>query len=359
MKPYFRIISAAAIAAAILTGCDSSQRWTVNGTVADADGSTLMLEAPGRAGWYVMDSVRLLGNGSFSMSQPALQYPEVFRLTLDGRQIYFPVDSSETVTVTTSAAGFGSDYTLAGSVSAEMLAGVDKRVRQAAAGEDSLLKRDLSDILISDPSSIVAYYIVRKQIDGRPLFDPSRSADLRMIGAVANAYDQYRHDDPRTAQLKDIFLSNKRVSVGATSPRDTIYAAEVDLFDIKLYDKKGIEQSLIDVASKNKAVILNYTLYTADASPALNLQLAKAYDRFHDRGLEIYQVAADPDEYAWRQSAANLPWLTVYQTPVSPASNLLNYNVTVLPATFLIVNGEIRERIDDPAKIADAVAKVL
>lgn len=360
MKLSLHIISAAAVAAAILTGCDSSDRWTVNGTVADADGSTMLLEAPGRAGWYVMDSVKLLGNGSFSMSQPVVGHPEVFRLSLDGKQIYFPVDSTETVTVTTSSAGFGSDYTLAGSASADQLAEVDMRVRQAvAAGGDSLLKRDLGAMLISDPSSIVAYYIIRKQIGGKPIFDPANARDLRMIGAVANAYDQFRHDDPRTALLKDIFLSNKRSSRGVTAPTDTIYAAEVDLFDIKLYDVKGVERSLIDVASKNKAVILNYTLYTADASPALNLQLAKAYDRFHDSGLEIFQVAADPDEYAWRQSAANLPWIAVYQTPVSPASNLLNYNVTVLPATFLIVNGEIRERITDPTKIADAVAKAL
>ena len=361
MKLSFSIIPAAVLAAAILAGCSSTPSWTVNGTVADADGSTLLLEASGRAGWYVTDSVRLLGNGSFSLSQPAVANPEVFRLRLDGKEIYFPIDSTETVTGTTSAAGFGTDYTLTGSTTAEMLAHVDARVRQAAAtGADSILKRELSGMLIGDPSSVVAYYIVRKQIGGKPVFDPANPSDLRVIGAVANAYDQFRPNDPRTAQLKELFLAYKGlIRGGSAAPADTIYATEVPLFDIKLYDNKGVDQSLIDVASKHKAVLLNFTLYTADASPALNLQLAKAYDRFHDRGLEIYQVAADPDEYAWRQSAANLPWITVYQTPVSPASNLLNYNVRALPATFLIVDGEIRERITDPTKVADAVARVL
>lgn len=361
MKLSLSIIPAAMVAAAILAGCSGSPRWTVNGTVADADGATLMLEAPGRAGWYVADSVHLLGNGSFSISQPAVAYPEVFRLRLGDKEIYFPIDSTETVTVTTSASGFGTDYTLTGSASAEALALVDARVRQAAAtGADSLLKRELSGMLIGNPSSVVAYYIIRKQIGGKPVFDPANSSDLRVIGAVANAYDQFRPDDPRTAQLKDMFIAYRsRLRGAAPVAADTIYAAEIPLFDIKLYDNKGVDQSLVDVAAKNKAVLLNFTLYTAEASPALNLQLAKAYDRFHDRGLEIYQVAADPDEYAWRQSAANLPWVTVYQTPVSPASNLLNYNVTSLPATFLIVNGEIRERITDPTTVADAVARVL
>lgn len=361
MKLSIRIIPAAAMIAAILTGCTGSPRWTVNGTVADAAGSTLVLEAPGRTGaWYVMDSVSLSGNGSFAMGGDALTYPEVFRLTLGDKQIYFPIDSAETVTVTTTAAGFGSDYTLAGSASAEMLAHVDQRVRQSAsAGTDSLLKRELSGMLIGDPSGIVAYYIVRKQVEGRPIFDPANPSDLRIIGAVANAYDQFRPNDPRTAQLKDLFLSQKRAMLGTPVATDTIYADEVPLFDIKLYDNKGVEQSLVDVASKHKAVILNFTLYTAEASPAVNLQLAKAYDRFRDKGLEIYQVAADADEYAWRQSAANLPWITVYHTPVSPASNMMNYNVTALPATFLIVDGEIRERITDPALITDAVARAL
>jgi hypothetical protein len=264
------------------------------------------------------------------------------------------------LTLTATAAGFGSDYTLVGSDAAEMLAHVDQRVRQAgAAGVDSLLKRELSGMLIGDPSGIVAYYIVRKQINGKPIFDPANPSDLRVIGAVANAYDQYRPNDPRTIQLRNLFLAYKSKSRTNQMPTDTIYADEVKLFDIKLYDNKGKEQSLVNVASKHKAVLLNYTLYTAEASPALNVQLAKAYDRYRSAGLEIFQVAADADEYAWRQSAANLPWITVYQTPVSPASNLLNYNVTQLPATFLIVNGEIRERISDPSQIPAVVAKFL
>jgi predicted small secreted protein len=360
MKLSVRITSAIVVAASILTSCNHTPQWTVSGTVANADGSTMLLEAPGRMGWYVMDSVKLSGNGTFSLSEAAPEYPEVYRLSLGGREIYFPIDSIESLSITANADKFDTDYTLTGSANAELIAHVDQRVRQASAtGADSLLKRELSGMLLGDPSSVVAYYIIRKQLDGKMIFDPAKSSDLRVIGAVANAYDQFRPNDPRTTLLRETYLAYKRNANNTVTVTDTIYATETGLFDIKLYDNKGVEQSLVNVAGKNKVVILNFTLYTAEASQALNLQLAKAYEQYHGKGLEIYQVAADEDEYAWRQSAANLPWVTVHQTSVSPASHLRNYNVNVLPSTFLIVNGELRERISDPAKVAAAVARVI
>ena len=37
----------------------------------------------------------------------------------------------------------------------------------------------------------------------------------------------------------------------------------------------------------------------------------------------------------------------------------MRYNVTALPATFIINNGELVERIDDPTRIASSVARYL
>ena len=102
--------------------------------------------------------------------------------------------------------------------------------------------------------------------------------------------------------------------------------------------------------------MLNFTVYSAEQSPAFNLELAKIYEKRKAAGLEIYQVAIDEDEFQWKQSAKNLPWITVYNSPVTGAANLMSYNITTLPAIFIINRkGEIVERVEN---IADLDARL-
>ncbi|MDE6651333.1 MAG: thioredoxin family protein, partial [Paramuribaculum sp.] len=122
---------------------------------------------------------------------------------------------------------------------------------------------------------------------------------------------------------------------------------------------KGVKHSLNKVAEDNKVVLLSFTVYGAEASPAYNILLNKVYDNYSKSGLEIYQVSLDEDEYLWKQSAKNLPWITVYNSPADGVQALNNYNIQVLPTTYLIVNGELVERIADPAQINQIVAKYM
>ena len=47
-------------------------------------------------------------------------------------------------------------------------------------------------------------------------------------------------------------------------------------------------------------------------------------------------------------------------SPVHDATALQRYNVSTVPTTFIIDrNGQIAERVDDPAKIASTVAKYM
>ncbi len=361
----FTGICSAIIGMAAVSACSGSNEWKVDGNIEGADGQTMLLEASSNGRWYSIDSVKLKGSGQFAMSHPAAGYPDIYRLRLGDKTLYFPIDSIETVTVVTKADAFDREYTLAGSPAAEMLMNVDRRLMDVASrngigsiATDSLLKRELGGMLLGDPAGIVSYYIINKKIGGVSVFNPNDKRDLRIIGAVANAFNQNRPNDPRTAYLKNLFLS-KRAASSAT-PLDTIMAQEVPLFEIELFDNTGQSRSLRETASKGDVVLLSFTAYTSDISPAYNVELNKVYERFHNQGLEIYQVALDADEYQWRQSAKNLPWITVYNSSADGSANLLNYNVVSLPATFLIDrNGELRERITNPTEIASVVARYM
>lgn len=347
--------------ASILFSCNNKPEWKVDGRIEGADGQTMYVEASDNGRWYVLDSVELKGAGDFTVTAPASGYPDIYRLRLGDKSLYFPIDSIETVTVVSKAGAFDSDYTISGTDTAEKLMAVEKKLMDAVSKEgvqgiasDSILKRELSNLLLENPSGIVSYYIINKKISGVPVFNPENKSDLRLIGAVANAFDIKRPTDPRTNYLKNLYISNRRTY----SRPDTLVAPETSLIEVNLYDLKGKKHSLTEVASKNRVVLLNFTAYGDEYSPALNIELNKIYNKYHANGLEIYQIGFDGNEVSWRNTARNLPWVTVYNSDADGPFILRSYNIGALPATYLISNGEIRERVNE-TNLDQAVAKYM
>ena len=362
-----RAIAAAAITATMmLTGC-SDKNWQAEGTIAGGEGKSLVLEAPnGNGGWYPLDTVSTDKHGHFSVKGEPAGHPEVYRLSLDGKSVYFPIDSLETVTITAEAANFGTAYTLSGSEQAEKMQQINGMIAKTVSehGEEAVaydpeLKRALYETILRDPAGIVAYYTIFRRVGNTLIFNPQEKTDLRMIGAVANAFASQRPSDPRTAFLASVYLTNRKNS-GSFIPSDTIVAQEIKLPEIALLDRDGNRRSLSEVTSQGKVVILNFTAYAAENSPAFNLELAKIYDAHKAKGLEIYQVSLDNDEFLWKQSARNLPWITVYNSPKDGAETLMKYNVGRIPSTFIINrNGELVERVDDITHLPSAIARYL
>ena len=368
MKTSVRNLAIAAVTCMIsaLSSC-SDKKWQAEGTVTGAEGKELILEAPNNFGqWYALDTVKVNSDGKFKTRQIPAGHPEVYRLTLGKESLYFPIDSTETVTITADTSAYSNGYKLAGSTSAEKMQQINDLIYKVVAGQgeqavayDPELKRALAQLILSDPSGIVAYYTLFRRVGDTPLFNPEDRSDLKMIGAVANAFVSKRPNDPRTDYLSQLYLSSRR-SNGLRAATDTIVANEITLPEISLLDRNGKERSLTEEAAKGKVMILNFTAYGAENSPAINLELAKIYDANKDAGIEIYQVSVDNDEFVWRQAAANIPWIAVFNSPKHGAKNLMKYNVTNLPATFVINRrGELVERVDNITQLSSAVARYL
>lgn len=354
-------------AALLLTGC-SDKKWSAEGTIAGAAEKSVIIEAPNAAGqWYPLDTVTISNDGSFKVSGEAFGHPELLRMTIDSQSAYFPIDSIETVTINADAENFQATARLSGSTSAEkmqevndLIAKVINEKGESAVAADNNLKRELASIILRDPADIVAYYLMFHRVGGSLIFSPSDKTDLRIIGAVANAYAQNRPTDPRTEMLKQLYLSNRKAIMPATAVTDTVVANELKFPEINLMDETGKSRKLSDVASTGKVVVLCFTAYTAQGSGAVNVELNKVYSAYKAQGLEIYQVGIDDDEFQWKQSAKNLPWITVYNTPKDGAQSLLSYNVNALPAVFILNrNGDLVERVDDLSRLNTVVKRYL
>lgn len=353
--------------AAVAASCsENGSQWHLEGSINGlADGDNVILEGNNQGYWYVIDTISTGDDGSINYAGDAHGYPDVFRLRVGESSLYFPIDSVETVTIDATAPDIAANHRLSGTPQAVNLAKVDSMLTSSAASNgvkavvtDEKMKRELGQMILADPAGIVSYYIISKSVGGMPLFNPSETFDHRIIGAVANAYSTIRPDDPRTKYLTTLYLRNRKPSASANGAN--IEAQLIKAFEIDLFDQTGKRHSLLKLTESGHPVILSFTAYTADWSPAFNVELNKVYEKYRPNGLEIYQVSLDEDEYAWKQTAKNLPWITVLNNVADGGKVLSQYNVGALPTTFVFNReGDIVERVLDIADLDAAVARCL
>lgn len=347
---------------AMLVSC-SNNKFKVEGTVDGATDTTQMiLEMSSNGYWFPVDTVNIASNGAFSVAADAPEFPNIYRLRLGDKAICFPIDSLDHLTINTKVVAFATDYTVAGSEHAVQVMKIDKEALQMAGGKATpeqmkQWKHKLAEQIVADPSGIVAYYAINKYVDDKPLFDPLNDEDLRIIGAVANSFYTFRPNDPRTDYLVTVLTQGQQRRRAASAPTDTIEAEVASLIDIKLQDYTGTDHSLEQVAQKNRIVLLNFTIYQAEFSPVFNKLLNDIYTKYKSRGMEIYQVSLDTDNVFWSQAAKNLPWITVYEPQGQNSRTLGIYQVMGVPTTFVIVGGDIVERVEDGSKLEAAVAR--
>lgn len=355
-----------AAACSLLTSC-SEKGWGVEGKVANAPaGAKVAVEGFNAGMWYNIDSVEVASDGSFAYrSAVGSPYPDIYRVSFDGKSIYFPIDSLEVVSVVTNASDFDNGYTLAGSEMAEDMMKVDARIAAVVAQKgadgalsDSLLKRDLSTIINDDSTGILGYYVVNKTVGDRPIFSTDNRADLRVIGALANKFMTHMPDDPRTKYLCERFLRARQNM--NPQPGVTIQANETGLLDIELYDARGQKRKLSDVAAGSGVTILSFTSYQIEPSLAYNAELKRLKDLFASQNLSVYQVSLDDDEVQWRTVASNLPWTAVWYNSADGGRLLNMYNVGAVPMTYIIDrNGDLVERVVDPSDLESSIRKHL
>lgn len=362
-------LGAAALAICAVS-CGKQQGWKVEGNVAGAtDKDTLYVEAATFNYWQPVDSIALGSDGDFEYAAAeGSAIPTIYRLRLADKYIYFPVDSAETVTVRANAKNFDRGYSLSGNIYAAGIQKADSLIGaavdskgSAGALADKSLKDNLNLIVNQDTTCLVSYYVIGKFIGNTPLYNLSDKKDVRILANAANNYKRFRPQSPRAAELENRWIEARRALVTAGTTTLQAQLSSRPVVEMKFYDVRGKEHDFDKVVSRGGVTVLNFTRYDGEASQANTLALKKIYDQYHGQGLEIYQVAYDPDEMNWKRSAANMPWIAVWSAPTDKAAPLLAYNVDPIhggPVSFVFNSlGELIERVSSPDQLSAAVAK--
>ena len=223
-------------------------------------------------------------------------------------------------------------------------------------------KSEISRLILGNPSSAAAYYAIFQKVRNYLIFDPYSKQDYAMFGAVATSWDRYYPGTQRTKHLYDFTMNALKTRKLQEKQAALLENASVvtgsALPDIVLSTINGEKRSL--ASQKGKVVVVDFTVYRSDFSPAHNIELNKLYTKYRSQGLEIYQISFDSDEHFWKNAASNLPWITV-RDPQSVYSSLLSlYNVREIPTAFVFNReGDVVARVENYATLASEVAKLL
>lgn len=350
-------VAMASIAAIAIAGGCGEKGFKIEGQLADSDNDKVLLEKADYSGyWTIVDSTRTDKKGSFKFSQPQQSGPEIFRLTLDDKYIYLPVDSTETLKVSSSKGQFGHDFTVTGTEQAARMAQFEKDLIAFLPNIDNAdslanFKRHIYNEYMHDSrGNVMTYYILTKTIGNRPLFDPSTD-DYRYIVAIANNYQQFRPNDAHAPFLLNLAKAAQRHHNDQNGIRTVIDAQEITMLEIALNDENGKEQKLSDKVGKGKPVVVAFTLMRDGVTPEINRQLAELYKAGR---VDIYNVSPDRDQYGWREAASNLPWTTVLDPSAGQDKVFIQYNVGQLPTFFIYnSNGELVARCANVKEIRE------
>lgn len=347
----FRLVALFFVAILVLGACKKEAEFKIEGNVADGEGKTLILSKADFAGrWVMVDSTVVDKSGKFSITSPSPGSPDIYRLQLEDNFIYLPIDSVETLKVETSAADFGHKFTVTGTPQAEKMCKFEQELMNLNMSDSVAVKqfkRDVYSNYIKDSQgAIISYYVLTKFIDKKPLFDPSNREDLKYYTAVATQYDQFNAADPHGKMVKDAALEGLRAYNKSQGRVREIAAPELKVLEIELPDERGENRKLSDVVGKGAPTIVVFGMMNSEKSPTFNRGLADF--RTSHPGVQIYHVSFDADNYAWRDAAANLPWITVLDAQGLTSTVARDYNISVLPVFYLYdSNGELKDSAFD------------
>ena len=368
-----------ATAAAVFTTSCNNKKFQVKGNIEGAKDSMLYLENLSLDGPVPIDSAKLDEQGTFSFSVDAPTAPEFYRLRIAGQIINVCADSTETVTIKAQWPGMATNYQVEGSEECSIirelsLKQIDLQAKviaiqsnynlndQVAADSimalvDAYKKEVKLNYIFKAPMRASSYFALFQAIGNTLLFNPQVSEDdIKVFAAVATSWDTYHPDALRGQNLHNIAIEGmKNIRIMRNKLANTnVDASKVHvsgLIDISLMDNRGNVRNLSDL--KGKVVMLDFHVFGTNESTQRIMQMRELYNKYHDRGFEIYQVSFNDDEHFWKTQTEALPWISVRDADGGNSQNLVAYNVNTLPTFFLIDRNNVLQKRDAQIKDID------
>ena len=359
MSRFSNVIRCAA-AALLAAACTPTAK--VEMTLDSAPSSEVVVKLLNINQYEVLDTLKTDASGKFFYKVNVEEgQPEfVYVYYKDKRVASLLLEAGDKVNVSADTLG---NYTVQGSEESSRLALVEheysaaqKRLQALAAQMETASDEQMASLRQALAKEYVAYY--RQCV--KYILENSRS-----LTAVPVLYQNFGPELPVFSQNTDaIHFVNVADSLALAYPQSKYVRAlrkeaerrygymeleaklrtvsPVGFPDIVLPDINAQQVRLSEVDSK---VIMLFFWDPSNANQKMfNLDILESlHNDYHEKGFEIYQVALTTDKAAWAQivKKQNLPWINVCDRLGAASQYVTTYNIPVLPATYIIADGEL------------------
>ena len=199
-------------------------------------------------------------------------------------------------------------------------------------------RREATKFIMSNPYSISsAVAAFQKFNDNLPVF--GENADALIFKRICDSLSTVYPSSEYVAALRDE-IAARQASLDFRNKLDNL--SEVGFPDLSMPDVNGQMQTLSSL--KGQTIILSFWSVGEDGHKVFNQELLKLYEKYHSKGLEVYQVSLDTDKALWASTvkSQNLPWINVNDGLGTQSPSVASYNLRQIPAMFIIdKNGEL------------------
>ena len=370
-KYYWICLFSLPLFTALLTTCGNRDTARINLTVKGAPDSTEVVVSR-----LAMNEIQVLD--TVYTSKGKVDYnvtvypdsPEFVYLTYgQGGNVPLLLQDRDRVSVTADWSDL-SKVSVEGSEESVLMQGVDSDIKAFNAAFDSLtnelaaisengdqaeisrLKRELGTLYVKCKQNAIKYiYTHPKSLSVIPVLYQKTSSGLPVFAQATDAilmervYDTLRTVYPASPYLVSLAdeVSLRRNALEIQNRMAS--AEEVDFPEIVLSDVNGQQQSL--TALKGNVIVLMFWDASNVQQRVYNTDLKMLYEKYHRRGLEIYQVGLNSNKTAWAMQVKEqgLPWISVCDPAAGASVGAMLYNITQLPAMYVISrDGSIQSR---------------
>jgi thiol-disulfide isomerase/thioredoxin len=299
----------------------------------------------GQNPWIFVSST-IDDNGSFKLVAP-ISATDIYRLRLDDKNYMMLILSpGEKISLKTVNDKLGGDATIVGSPQTQLLYSAMKTSQQFESRKAALNqqfneaqaspKRDsLSEILVNEfkANDSLQKAALKAQIEKNPsslawIFFQDKldmANDFPTVDKVATAMYKAYPENAFVKQYYQLVEIERKTAIGSFAP------------EIALTDPEGKIRKLSSL--KGKVVLIDFWASWCGPCRKENPNVVAIYNKYHEKGFEIYSVSLDKDRESWLKAIAkdNLLWPDhVSDLKYWKSAGAAAYGVSSIPYTVLI-----------------------
>lgn len=349
-----RIFFVATVLLLALSSCQSS-KVKIAGRFVGSDANMVYLERNTTLEQTIIDSVKIAEDGSFALNiNDAPATPTLYNVIFDNERIPLLVQRGDKINVQ-SAGSVLRNCEVSGSLETELLHSFNKEYVSGVARLNEIISKYTNDLseeqtkavskeytelyrkikrsqlrfIIEHKDRIAAIYALYQRIpNDANLFNGD--SDVIYYRTVAEAVEQTYPESP--------YLPILRTQIARMDAQLNLLSniTETSFPEINMPDMYGNQKSL--TALEGNVILLHFWSAAIGNGNAINADLKDIYAKYHDQGFEIYQVGIDTSKAAWINAVQEqkLPWISVSDLQGEASSSLKSYNISKLPANYLI-----------------------